>query len=64
MEKKSFCLSFCITMSSPTPSDISQYNTNMLEEQCCEMQQWHKEEQQLLVHLKEAVEAHCIECVA
>jgi len=33
MKKKFFAFAFCITMSSPTPSDISQNNTNMLEMQ-------------------------------
>ena len=36
----------------------------MLEEQCYKIQQRHEKEQQLLVFLKEAVEAHCVECVA
>ena len=43
MEKKFFCSCFCIVMSSPTPSDISQNDTEMLEEQCYEMQQWHED---------------------
>ena len=32
-------------MSSPAPSDISQNDAEMLEEQRREMQRWHKEEQ-------------------
>ena len=51
-------------MSFPTPSDISQHDTEMLEEQRHEMQWWHEEEQQLLVHLQEAAEAHCVKCAA
>ena len=44
-------------MSFSNPSDISQNNTKMLEEQCHKMQRQHKEEQQSLLHLQEAVEA-------
>jgi len=44
-------------MFSPTPSDISQNDTEMLEEQRRQMQQWHEEEQQSLLRLQEAVEA-------
>jgi len=51
-------------MSSPAPSNISQNNAELLEEQHCEMQQWHEEEQQLLLQLQEAVEAHCTEHAA
>ena len=43
MEKKTFCLFFYIIMSSSTPSNISQYDAKMLEEQYHEIQQWHKE---------------------
>ena len=48
-------------MSSPIFSDISQNDTEMLEEQYFEMQQRHKKEQWLLAYLKEAVEAHYVE---
>ena len=48
-------------MSSPIFSDISQNDTEMLEEQHFEMQQRHKKEQWLLAYLKEAVEAHYVE---
>jgi len=41
-------------MSSPTPSDISQDDTEILERQWQEMQWRHKEEQQLLAQLEEA----------
>ena len=51
-------------MSSPTPSDISQNNAEMLKKQRHEMQQWHKKEQQSLFHLQETVEAHHTEHVA
>ena len=51
-------------MSFPASSDISQDNTEMLEEQCHEMQRWHEEEQQSLLRLQKAVEAYCAECAA
>jgi len=41
-------------MSSPTPSDISQNDTEILEKQRQEMQWRHEEEQRLLVQLEEA----------
>jgi len=51
-------------MSSPVPSNISQNDTEMIEEQCHEMQQQYKEEQQSLLHLQEAAEAYHVEYVA
>jgi len=51
-------------MFSPTPSDISLNNTEMLEEQCHEMQQQHKEEQWFLIQLKDAAKSRQAECVA
>jgi len=51
-------------MSSPTYSDISQNNAEMLEKQCHEMQRWHEEQQQSLLQLQVAVEAHRAERVA
>ena len=51
-------------MSSPATSNISQNNAEMLEEQHYEMQQQHKEEQQFLLQLQEAVEACHTEHVA
>ena len=51
-------------MSSPTPSNISQNDAEMLEEQCREMQQWHEEEQQSLLQLQKAVEARHAERAA
>jgi len=51
-------------MSSPILSDISQNDTEMLEEQCYEIQQRHKKKQWLLACLKEAVEACHIKCIA
>ena len=51
-------------MSSPTPSNISQHDVKMLKEQCCEMQWQHKKKQQLLLHLQEAAEAHCVKYMA
>ena len=59
-----FCSCFCIIISSPAHSDLSQNNAEMLEEQRQEMQQQHEEEQQSLLRLQEAVEAHCAEHVA
>jgi len=44
-------------MSSPAPSDISQNDTEMLKEQCRQMQQQHEEEQQSLLRLQEVAEA-------
>jgi len=41
-------------MSSPTPSDISQNNAEILEKQWQEMQWRHEEEQRLLAQLEEA----------
>ena len=64
MKKQAFCSCFHIIMSSPTPSDISQNNAEMLKKQRHEMQQWHKKEQQSLFHLQETVEAHHTEHVA
>ena len=51
-------------MSSLIPSNISQSDVDMLEEQCCEMQRWHEEEKQLQAQLEEATEARHIEHVA
>jgi len=51
-------------MSSPTHSDLSQNNVEMLKEQCREMQQQHEEQQQSLLRLQEAVEARRVECAA
>jgi len=52
MEKKLFCSCFCIIISSPTPSDISQNDAEILEKQWQEMQQRHKKKQQLLLQLE------------
>jgi len=51
-------------MSSPAYSDLSQNDTEMLEEQCREMQRRHEEEQQSLLQLQKAVEAHRAERAA
>ena len=51
-------------MSSPTPSNISQDDAKMLEEQHREMQWQHEEEQQSLLRLQKAAEARCAERVA
>ena len=59
-----FCSCFCIIMSSPAHSDISQNNTKALEMQWQEMQQRHKEEQRSLLRLQEAAEARHAEHVA
>ena len=53
-KREFFCSCFCIIMSSPAPSDISQNNAEALEKQWQEMQRRHKEEQWLLVQLEEA----------
>jgi len=45
-------------MSSSTPSDISQNDAKVLEKQWQEIQWRHKEEQQLLAQLEEAVKLH------
>ena len=51
-------------MSSPAPSDISQNDAEMLEEQRREMQRWHEKEQQSLLRLQKAAEARRAECAA
>ena len=51
-------------MSSPAPSNISQNDAEMLEEQCREMQRWHEEEQQSLLRLQKAAEARRAERAA
>jgi len=51
-------------MFSPTHSDISQNDAEILEIQQQEMQQRYKEEQQLLVQLEEVAKLHQAECVA
>ena len=54
-KRKFFCSCFCIIMSSPAPSDISQNNAEILKKQRQEMQWRHEEEQQLLAQLEKAV---------
>jgi len=51
-------------MSSSAPSDISQNDTEMLEEQRHQMQRWHEEEQRSLLRLQEAAEACHAKCAA
>ena len=51
-------------MSSPIFSDISQNDAEVLKKQQQEMQQRHKEKQQLLVQLEEAVKLRWAECAA
>jgi len=51
-------------MSSPAPSDVSQNDTEILEEQRRQMQRRHEEEQQSLLRLQEAAEARCAERAA
>jgi len=51
-------------MSSPTPSDISQNNAEILEKQWQEMQWRHEEQQQLLLQLEKAAKLFQAECVA
>jgi len=47
-----------------TPSNISQNDTEILEKQWQEMQQWHEEKQWLLVQLEEAAKLHQAEHAA
>jgi len=49
-------------MSSPAPSNISQDDAEMLEEQHRQMQRRHEKEQQSLLQLQKAAEACCAEC--
>ena len=51
-------------MSSPAPSDISQNDAEVLEEQYWEMQRQHEEEQQSLLWLQKAAEARRAERAA
>jgi len=51
-------------MSSPTPSDISQNDAEILEKQQQEMQWRHEEEQQLLAQLEKAAKLCQAECAA
>ena len=55
---------FCIIMSSPAFSDISQNDAEMFEEQRQEMQRQHEEEQQSLLRLQKAAEARRAERAA
>ena len=63
-KKGILCSYFCIIMSSPAPSDISQNDAEMLEEQHREMQRRHEEEQQSLLWLQKAAKACRAECAA
>jgi len=45
-------------MSSPAPSDISQNDAKVLDKKQQEIQQRHKEQQQLLLQLEEAVKLY------
>jgi len=51
-------------MSSPTPSDISQNDAEILEKQQQEMQRRHEEQQQLLAQLEEVAKLRRAECMA
>jgi len=51
-------------MSFPAPSDILQNDAKILKKQWQEMQQRHKEQQQLLVQLEEVAKLHRAECMA
>ena len=51
-------------MSSPTPSDISQNNAEILEKQWQEMQWKHEKKQQFLLQLEEVVKLCWAECTA
>ena len=63
MEKKVCCSYFCIIMSSPAYSDISQHDAKILKNQWQEMQQRHEKEQQLLIQLEEAAKLRWAKCV-
>ena len=63
-KREFFCSCFCIIMSSPAHSDISQNDAETLEKQQQEMQRRHKEEQQLLAQLEEAAKLRRAEHVA
>jgi len=63
MEKKVFCSYFCIIMSSPAPSDISQNDAKILEKQQQEIQRRYEEQQQLLLQLEEVAKLHRTECM-
>ena len=52
-KKEVFHSCFCIIMSSPALSNISQNDAEILEKQRQEMQWRHEEEQQLLAQLEE-----------
>jgi len=62
--KESFHLCLYITISSSTPSNISQDDADVLEKKQQEMQQRHKEQQQLLIQLKEVAKLYQIKHVA
>jgi len=51
-------------MSFPAPSDILQNDAKILKKQWQEMQQRHKEQQQLLVQLEKVAKLHQAECMA
>ena len=61
-QKRESC--FCIIMSSPTHSNLSQNDAEMLEEQHQKMQRWHGEKQQSLLWLQKTAEACRAECAA
>jgi len=63
-KRKFFHLFFYIIISSPIPSNILQHDTDILEEQCCEMQRRYEEEQQLQAYLEKMTEAYHIEYMA
>ena len=64
MKKEVFYSCFCIIMSSPTHSDISQNDAEILEKQWQEMQWRYEEEQWLLVQMEEAAKLCWAECAA
>ena len=64
MEKGVFFSCFCIIMSFPVPSDISQNNAKILKKQWQEIQQRHEKEQQLLEQLEEVAKSHQAEHAA
>ena len=64
-QKREFFRScFCIIMSSPTHSNLSQNDTEILEKQRQEIQWRHEEEQQLLAQLEEVAKLCQAECTA
>ena len=63
-KREFFCSCFCIIISSPTPSNISQNNAEVLKKQWQEIRRRHEEQQQLLAQLEEVAKLHQAEHAA